>query len=538
MHRYRLLPITCATFCFLTTASLWAADPWRSAQALPKDAGKLELRGNEKRPGSEVAGNAFQIAWPARVQKIDGQWILIGDTGGYTVPPIKGWVRKDEMICIRDDGETTGEDASQYYSNKMLETTDPTVMAGLLWLRGLYWESQQETQIAARDYSAAIRSAFGQSVDPSATVSSVIELYRPEQGAEGAQEAMNRFPGLADVYLRLARLSAKNVETGRTTVAELNPASIQSSVSQHWKTYFACAEALFRMRSSAAGTPSRVPALDTDWADALAADYERLVAERPASDKRIKTSMTAHRTPAGDAKTADASATNSSNEIEAVAAQADTMYRNALAANPSWSNALLGRGKLLMAKAHSLSSAKGTKPSADSQALMVEAAQQYTLAIQLEPKSRQAFRGRAEAYQTLAGHPLMRKRYSERCRCLSQAAQSADTASQLGRDRDPSCLELLAQVIESEGEIYNELKAPKNAATLFKQASYYWQEAAACPNADRASIQDRMAACRRKIGDQQTLVAESARGVEEAAPEPQLPFYLPGSNLFGNKSRD
>ncbi len=191
-----------------------------------------------------------------------------------------------------------------------------------------------------------------------------------------------------------------------------------------------------------------------------------------------------------------------------------------------------------MTKAKVLTSAKGTKPSTESQALMVEAAQQYTLAIQLEPKSRQAFRGRAEVYQSLAGHPLLRKRYSDRCRCLSQAAQSADTASQLGRDRDPSCLELLAQVIESEGEIYNELKAPKNAATFFKQASYYWQEAAACPNADRASIQDKMAACRKKIGDQQTLVAESSRSVDETPPEPKLPFYVPGSNLFGNKNRE
>ena len=63
-----------------------------------------------------------------------------------------------------------------------------------------------------------------------------------------------------------------------------------------------------------------------------------------------------------------------------------------------------------MAKAKAISSAKGTKPSLESQALIVEATQQYTLAIQLEPKSRQAFRGRAEAYQTLAAHPQLRKR--------------------------------------------------------------------------------------------------------------------------------
>ena len=183
MHRNCLFPIACVSIC-LTTSSLWAADPWHSAQALPKDPATLMLRGNATRPGSETAGNAYQIAWPARIQKIDGQWVLIGDTGGYTVPPIKGWVRKDEMICIRDDGETTGDDPSQYYSNKMLETTDPAASASLLWLRGLYWESQQETDVALRDYAAAIRSAFGLRVDPSATNNSVVELFRPEQGAE------------------------------------------------------------------------------------------------------------------------------------------------------------------------------------------------------------------------------------------------------------------------------------------------------------------------------------------------------------------
>jgi hypothetical protein len=535
MYRNRHVLIACVAIC-LTAGNLWASDPWRSAQALPKDPATLMLRGNATRPGTEVAGSAYQIVWPARVQKIDGQWILIGDTGGYTVPPLKGWVRKDDMLCIRDDGESSGEDPSQYYSTKMLETTDPAALASLQWLRGLYWEAQQETQIAARDYSAAIRGAFGQSADPSATVGSVIELFRPEQGAEGAQEAINRFPGLADAYLRLARLSAKSAETGQTAIAELNPDSIQSSVNQHWKTYFACAEALFRMRSASTGTPMRVPALDTEWADALAADYERLLAERASSEKKIKTSMISHRMQAAEAKTPEPAANDQSNEIQAAAAQADLLYRNAIAANPSWSNALMGRGKLLMVKAKALSISKGAKPS-ESQALIVEAAQQYTLAIQLDPKSRQAFRGRAEAYQSLASHPQLRKRYSERCRCLSQAAQSADTASQLGRDRDPACLELLAQVIESEGEIYNELKAPKNAATLFKQASYYWQEAAACPNADRPHIQEMMTACRKKIGDQQTLVAESSRDLE-ARPEPQLPFYVLGSNLFGNKSKD
>ena len=184
-------------------ANLSAADKWKSAQVLPKEPARLILRGNETRPGNEYAANAFQISWPSHVEKTNGQWILIGDKGGYSVPPVKGWVRKDEMLSITEDDTKAGdEDPSQFLSTKILETTDPTTLAGLYWLRGIYWEGQQEPQVALRNYTAAIRSAFDQKVDPSLSEDTVSDLFDPKQSSAAAQEAMGRFPGLADAYVR------------------------------------------------------------------------------------------------------------------------------------------------------------------------------------------------------------------------------------------------------------------------------------------------------------------------------------------------
>jgi hypothetical protein len=521
----------------LTAGSLRAADPWRSAQALPKDPNTLTLRGNATRPGNEIAGQAFQIVWPARVQKIDGQWILVGDTGGYSVPPVKGWVRKDEMLCLRDDGETTGDDPSQYLSNKMLETTDLTSLATLLWMRGIYWESQQESQVAVRDYSAAIRCAFGQRVDLSLTVAPVVDLFNPNQDIAAAGEAFGRFPGLADAYLRLARLTAKSLDVAGSGNEISSAATSQTTSSEPWKTYFSCADYLFRLRASSLGLNATVPALDTEWADALAADYARLLKAQPRPSK-AKTSKISYQSR--DPKAGNATSDQQSSETEAMAARADALYQSALKVNPSWTNALLGRGQLLLGKGQRLVKAQGSKPSQESQALFVEAIQQYALAIQFNPKSKPAYQGRAQAYLSLAGHPRLKQRFEDRSRCLSQAASSADMACQLGRDRDPVCLQLMAEVFQNQGEIcsVSQPPQPRNATTFYKQASYYWQEAASCPNApDRSQMQVKASSCRKMINEQQSLVTESSRDEKEPAPEPQVPFYVPGANLFGDANR-
>jgi tetratricopeptide (TPR) repeat protein len=371
---------------------------------------------------------------------------------------------------------------------------------------------------------------------PDLAVTPVVDLFNPDQGIDAAGEAFGRFPGLADAYLRLARLTAKSLDVAGSANANSSAVPSPATSNQPWKTYFSCADYLFRLRASSSGLTSRVPALDTEWADALAADYARLLKAQPGPSK-AKTSKASYQSPDPNAGKATS---EQSSKIEAMAARADALYQSALKVNPSWTNSLLGRGKLLLDKGQGLVKAQGSKPSQESQALFVEAIQQYALAIQFSPKSKPAYQGRAEAYLSLAGHPRLKQRFEDRSRCLSQAASSADMACQLGRDRDPVCLQLLARVFQGQGEIcsVSQPPQPRNAATFYKQASYYWQEAAACPNApDRSQLQVMASTCRKKINEQQNLITESSRGEEEPAPEPQVPFYVPGANLFGDRNR-
>ena len=50
------------------------------------------------RDGREITGDAYQIAWPATVERIEGQWLKVVDHGGYRVPAICGWVSKDDVL--------------------------------------------------------------------------------------------------------------------------------------------------------------------------------------------------------------------------------------------------------------------------------------------------------------------------------------------------------------------------------------------------------------------------------------------------------
>lgn len=542
MNRISVTLLTTVAFCLIAGAA-HAGDPWKSASVLPKDANGLTLRGIASRPGNEYAGNAYQIIWPARVEKINGQWILIGDKGGYSVPPIKGWVRKEEMLRMNDDGSATEDDPPQFLSNKMLEVADLSKLACLYWLRGISWESQGEPQIATRDYAAAIRSAFGERVDPNRAIDDVTSLFSPQHETARALEALTRFPGLADAYLRLARLSAKSEASGKT-----DPPQGKSGSVEPWKAYFACADFLFRAQRSTAGQLSQsnqftgsnsvssgVPRLETDWADALAAEYSRLVAQNLAAANDAKSGL-ASEGPDAASKATDNTDKKRLNDIQGKADEADAHYKNALGANPGWTDAYLGRGRLLLAQTDAAT--KAAVSIQDPRTLFAEAIQQFTLAIQLDPKSREAYRRRGEAYRSLASNGQLKKRYAERARYLSQAAQSADSACQLGKDRDPACLELLAKVIQSEAEMYDELQAPRNASTFYKQASHYWQEAAACPNADRGRLQDMLSNCRQRASQRQMLVAESSRGSEQTVAEPEFSLWVPGTNLFKDKDKE
>jgi hypothetical protein len=77
------------------------------------------------------------------VTKTNGRWLWIQDDGGYSNPPVAGWVYADDVVRL--------EAATDHYNQKLLENKT----AVLYWLRGICWESQNQPAVAIEDYKAA-----------------------------------------------------------------------------------------------------------------------------------------------------------------------------------------------------------------------------------------------------------------------------------------------------------------------------------------------------------------------------------------------
>ncbi|HET6882727.1 MAG TPA: hypothetical protein VFI31_21345 [Pirellulales bacterium] len=125
---------------------------------LPRNA-SLRL---ETAPGGRSApqwADRVNIGWPAKVSSVNGQWLQISDEGGYTLagrPRALGWVRKDDVLGINDDG-TLSAFASRIERARSASNQE---LARLHWLRGICREAETpkryaELQIALADYEKA-----------------------------------------------------------------------------------------------------------------------------------------------------------------------------------------------------------------------------------------------------------------------------------------------------------------------------------------------------------------------------------------------
>ena len=118
----------------LWAAAACAADPWQNCRIMPKS-DQLLLR-----VGREITGDVYQIAWPATVERIEGQWLWIADHGGYRVPAVSGWVSKDEVLKF--------DEAHDYYM-EFLQTADAPWVH---WFVGICLEERKESETAQEEY--------------------------------------------------------------------------------------------------------------------------------------------------------------------------------------------------------------------------------------------------------------------------------------------------------------------------------------------------------------------------------------------------
>jgi hypothetical protein len=141
---------------------LQAATSWDHVKVLPKSARLQVLQSPDDRRSIALG---YEIEWPATVEKTDGQWLKIVDGGGYSVAPIDGWVRKDDIVRMENvqaycTGKIRESEAAQRFGTlglrNRVDDSPPQSLAELYWMRGIYWENQRDAESAIADYDRVI----------------------------------------------------------------------------------------------------------------------------------------------------------------------------------------------------------------------------------------------------------------------------------------------------------------------------------------------------------------------------------------------
>ena len=169
----------------LWTAGACAADPWQNCRIMPKS-NQLMLR-----DGQEMTGDVYQIAWPASVERIEGQWLKVVDHGGYRVPAASGWVSKDDVLKF--------DEAHAHYMECLRDADAPWVH----WLLGICLEEKEESETAQEEYLKSL------SVPPDD-----IDAVRT-----AVRSAVETNPNLLDAAIRLERLKAAEAKSAEEALA-------------------------------------------------------------------------------------------------------------------------------------------------------------------------------------------------------------------------------------------------------------------------------------------------------------------------------
>ena len=202
----------------LWAAAACAADPWQNCRIMPKS-DQLFLR-----VGQEVSGDAYQIAWPATVERVEGQWLWIVDQGGYRVPVVSGWVSKDQVLRL---------DEAQAHYMEFLRTADgPWVH----WLLGICLEEGNESRTAQQEFAKSLNA------DP--------------DDANAVRRTVEMNPNLLDAAVHLETVKANAAKSAEEVAAAADQLQVLSDVAKSRgirrpHTFFQQAEALnkaFRLK--------------------------------------------------------------------------------------------------------------------------------------------------------------------------------------------------------------------------------------------------------------------------------------------------
>jgi hypothetical protein len=133
----------------VAASPVMAADKWAKASVLLKHATPPIRAG---KTGS--IPSLFQVGWPANVVRTEGTWALLSGEPGFQKNAEIGWIRVYDLVNGSDD-PTSSKD-SQHYTSRINESHDNLTRATWYWLRGIYWDTNNDTRAAITDYALAI----------------------------------------------------------------------------------------------------------------------------------------------------------------------------------------------------------------------------------------------------------------------------------------------------------------------------------------------------------------------------------------------